>query len=256
MTQKILLVICCLLGLGGAAWGQSQPLSSPQSAEISVAIKQRLPSRVAQVTIMDSIVMDPRLQTLLTKFQQGLKANPQYMLDMQKRAATQGPGAIPYDKRLGMSAPELQELQALMAKREMRVAPSYAGAVTVSEKEGVMRFAGTGRLNLLNEVWIDLAKNEVHFLGHPLPYLKEVTVAGAKNAFGSAWTAYEWELAEPASDTLEGLTLAKLKTLDMLLLQVQVGQLAQTGKTFLKLKGTRVDKGIKKFSFDMPLFFD
>jgi hypothetical protein len=199
---------------------------------------------------MDSIVMNPRLQALLTKFQRGLKANPQYMLDMQKRTATQGPGAMPYDKRLGMTAPELQELQALMAKREIRVAPSYAGTVAVSEKEGVIRFVGTGHLSLLNEVWIDLAKNEVHFLGHPLPYLKEVTVADAKNAFGSAWTAYEWELAEPASDTLEGLTL------DMLLLQVQVGQLAQTSKTFLKLKGTRVDKGVKKFSFDMPLFFD
>jgi hypothetical protein len=256
MTQKIRLVVCCWLGLWGAAWGQSQPSPSPQSVAISVAIKQRLPSRVAQVTIMDSIVMNPRLQALLTKFQRGLKANPQYMLDMQKRTATQGPGAMPYDKRLGMTAPELQELQALTAKREIRVAPSYAGTVAVSEKEGVIRFVGTGHLSLLNEVWIDLAKNEVYFLGHPLPYLKEVTVADAKNAFGSAWTAYEWELAEPASDTLEGLTLAKLRTLDMLLLQVQVGQLAQTGKTFLKLKGTRVDKGVKKFSFDTPLFFD
>jgi hypothetical protein len=256
MAQKLLLVSFFWLSMLVTACGQTQSATLPPTGKVSVAMKQLLPSGVAKVSVMDSITMDPRLTGLLVKFQQGIKANPQYMIDMQKRTAAQGPGPMPYDKRVGMSEPEFQEFQTLMGKREMRVAASYVGEVTVAHKDGTIHFAGTSRLDMLNEMWIDLAKNEVHFSEYTLPYTKEITVTDAKNAFGSAWTSYEWELTKPDGETFEDISLEKLKSMNMLMLQLHVGKLTKTGKTFLKIKGTRIDKGIKKFSFDTPLFFE
>ena len=201
---------------------------------------------------MDSLVMNPRLQELILKFQQGIRANPQYVLDMQNRAATKGTGPIPYDKRVGMSEPEFKELQTLIDKRELKVAPSYTGTLAITQVGGAIRFAGTGRLAMLNDVWIDLSKNEVHFLDYILPYKQELNIAGSQNAYNSPWTAYEWKFAEPADENFENLTLEKIKTMKLVQLQFEVGKLTKTGKTFMKLKASKIDKGVKKYSIETP----
>ena len=257
MMRKLFLLSTLCLHLVVTACGQSKPkpVASAETGKVSTSLKQLLPSGVARVAVMDSIVMNPRLAVLMQKFRQGIQANPQYMIDMQKQAAAKGAGPLPYDKRVGMSESEYREFQTLMEKRDMKAAPSYVGELTTIHKDGTIHFSGTGRLNMLNEVWIDLVKNEVHFSEYTLPYTKDIAVTDAKNGFDSSWTSYEWELTKPAGETFDELSLEKLRSMNMLMLQLHVGKLDKTGKTFIKLQARRIDKGVKKYSVDTPLFF-
>jgi hypothetical protein len=253
--EKRLLVVLLLWGaILNTSCAQTKTAAVPETKKIGATLKQLLPAGTLQVAVMDSIVMNPRLAVLLSKFQQGARANPQYMIEMQNKAATQKPGPMPYDKRLGMSEPEFREFQLLMEKREIKVAPSFTGEVQVEHTAEAIHFKGTGRLSMLNEVWLDLAKNEVHFSEYVLPYKQLVTVSDAKNAYDSAWSAYEWELSEPADKEFEKISLEKLRTMHLLQLQFEVGTLIKTGKTLLKLKAREIDKGVKKYSVDTPFF--
>lgn len=254
MGQKLRLLFLLWVVSAGAACAQTKPAVSSETEKISAAIRQLLPAGPLQVVAMDSIVMNPRLAVLLEKFQQGLRANPAYLLEMQNKAATRKPGPIPYDKRLGMSEPELREMETLMEKREIKAVPSYVGTLLVQYTADTVRFTGTGRLSMLNAVWLDLTKNETHFLDYTLPFKTTVVVDDAKNAYDSAWTAYEWELHEPKGEVLENLTLEKVRVMHLLQLQFEIGKLAKTGKTLLKLKVREIDKGVKKYAVDTPFF--
>jgi hypothetical protein len=254
MGKKILVALFLWAAILPTGCAQTKPAAVPEAEKISAALKQLLPAGTLQVAAMDSIVMNPRLAVLMQKFQQGARANPQYMMEMQKQAATRKPGPTPYDKRLGMSEPEFRELEVLMEKREIKVVPSYTGTLAVVHTANAIHFKGAGRLSMLNDVWLDLTKNEVHFLDYVLPYKEFVTVSDAKNAYDSAWTAYAWELDEPADENLEHMSLEKLRSMHLLQLQFEVGRLAKTGKTLLKLKAREIDKGVKKYAVDTPFF--
>jgi len=254
MEKRILVVLLLWFAILTTGCAQTKPDAVPGAEKTSTAIKQLLPAGTVQVTAMDSIVMNPRLAVLMQKFQQGARANPQYMIEVQKQAATRKPGPIPYDKRLGMSELEFRELQALMEKREIKVAPSYTGTLEVVHTTSAIHFKGAGRLSMLNDVWLDLTKNEVHFLDYVLPYKELITVSDAKNAYDSAWTAYAWELDEPADENFEHMSIEKLRSMHLLQLQFEIGRLAKTGKTLLKLKAREIDKGVKKYSVDTPFF--
>lgn len=254
MGRKIVVALLLWGATLHTGCAQTKTVAVPTPQQIGTALKQLLPAGPLPVAVMDSIVMNPRLAVLLAKFQAGARANPQYMLELQHNAATRKSGPMPYDKRLGMSEPEYREFEALMEKREIKVAPSYTGTLQVMHTADAIRFEGTGRLSMLSEVWLDLAKNEVHLAGYTLPYKTSVTVSDAKNAYDSAWTAYEWELAKPADESSENFSVEKLRAMHLLQLQFQVGKLAKTGKTLIKLKAREIDKGVKKYAVDTPFF--
>ncbi|MDO7885510.1 hypothetical protein [Hymenobacter cheonanensis] len=254
MGKKILAVLLLWAATLPTSCAQTKTAGAPETKKISAALKELLPAGALQVAAMDSVVMNPRLAVLLAKFQEGIRANPQYIIEMQNKAATRKPGPMPYDKRSGMSEPEFRELETLMEKREIKVAPSYTGTLQVEYTANTIHFNGTGRLSMLNEVWLDLDKNEAHFLSYILPYKKLVTVSDAKNAYDSAWTAYEWELSEPADESFESMSLEKLRAMHLLQVQFEIGTLATTGKTLLKLKAREIDKGKKKYAVDTPFF--
>ena len=251
--KKLALLLLCAATLPTVR-AQTKTVVAPETKNNSAALKELLPAGTLQVAVMDSIVMNPRLALLMVKFQAGIRANPQYMIEMQNKAATRKPGPVPYDKRIGMSEPEFRELETLMEKREIKVAPSYTGALQVAHTATAIHFKGTGRLSMLDDVWLDLAKNEVHVLSYVLPYKELIKVDDAKNAYDSAWTAYEWELSEPADESFENMSLEKLRAMHLLQVQVEIGTLAKTGKTLLKLKLREIDKGKKKYSVDTPFF--
>ncbi len=254
MRKKLLAVLFLCAAPLHTICAQTKTAVASETKNIGAALQKLLPAGTLQVAVMDSVVMNPRLAVLMVKFQEGIRANPQYMIEMQNQAATRKPGPVPYDKRIGMSEPEFRELQTLMEKREIKVAPSYTGTLQVEHTATAIHFNGTGRLSMLNEVWIDLAKNEVHVLSYVLPYKELITVSDAKNAYESAWNAYEWKLSEPANESFENMSLEKLRAMHLLQMQFEVGTLAKTGKTLLKLKAQEIDKGQKKYSVDTPFF--
>lgn len=252
--RNILLALLIWVATQHTVCAQTETTAVSETKKISATLKELLPAGTLQVAAMDSVIMNPRLAVLLIKFQDGIRANPQYMVEMQNKAATRKPGPMPYDKRLGMSEPEVRELEALMEKREIKVAPSYTGTLEVTHTANAIHFTGAGRLSMLNDVWLDLTKNEVHFLDYVLPYKELVTVGDAKNAYDSAWTAYAWELNKPAGENFENMSLAKLRVMHLLRLQFEIGTLTKTGKTLLKLKAQEIDQGVKKYSVDTPFF--
>jgi hypothetical protein len=255
MRQKILAVVLLWGATLATGYAQTNPSAAAEAEKASAALKQMLPAGPLQVAVMDSLVMNPRLTVLLQKLEQGFRANPQYLLEMQNAAAKRGPGPLPYDKRLGMSEPELREMEALSEKRETKAVASYTGTLLVTHTANAIHFEGTGKLGMLDAVWLDLAKQEVHVLDFVLPYKKLVVVEGTDNVYASAWTAYEWELHEPTDEqALENMTVEKLRALRLLQVQFEVGKLAKTGKTLLKLKMRETDKGEKKYAVDTPFF--
>jgi hypothetical protein len=252
MRKKILAVLLLWAATLHSICAQTKKALAPETKKISAALKELIPAGTLQVAAMDSVVMNPRLAVLLVKFQEGIRANPQYVIEMQNKAATRKTGQMPYDKRLGMSEPEVRELETLMEKRDIKVAPSYIGTLHIEHTANAIHFKGTGRLSMLNDVWLELDKNEVHFLSYILPYKQLITVSDAKNAYDSAWTAYEWKLSEPAGESFENISLEKLRAMHLLQLQFEIGTIAKTGKTLLKLKAQEIDKGKKKYSVDTP----
>ncbi|MDO7849086.1 hypothetical protein Q5H92_22170 [Hymenobacter sp. M29] len=252
---KILLVLSCWLSLVFVANAQKQQPVVLPTASVANKLKQLLPAGEVQVAVMDSIQMPPRYGVLMQKFMAAARANPEWFLEQQNKAAAPGGIPVAYDKRLGMTEPEFRELQTLMEKPEFKAVATYTGRLMVTHKDNAIHFTGMGKLAVLNEVWIDLGRNEVHMANYVLPYSEEISVDNAQNAFQSAWSASKWELAEPAGETYENMNMEKLRSMTMTLFQFNVGKLAATGKTFLKIKGSKIDKGEKKFSFDSPFFF-
>ncbi|KUG05834.1 hypothetical protein ASU33_00135 [Solirubrum puertoriconensis] len=201
---------------------------------------------------MDGVVMDPRLKTLMVKFQQGIQRHPEVIQELQKAG---GQGPLPYDKRLGLTQGEYSELLALMNKREMRSVSTGSADVSVTNEKGIIRFAAQGKLAILNDIWLDLPHNEVHAGSRTLPFIEAVNVTDAQNAFGSAWFGYKWELAEPKDLDISKYDMRDLSNLNASMYKVVVGKIATTGQTLVQIKGMEIKNGVRTVSYEIPLFF-
>ena len=249
--KKITFALFLGLGIHLSSFGQASP-TQPTSIAVAANVQQMLPVGPKKLSVM-GISMSPRMLELTEKFKEGIRKDPNWIIEQTKRAT---PGPVAYDKRSGMTAAEWAEYQAGMNPGTLRVAPQFTGEVRLVRDKNTLHFLATDKLAMLNDLWFDLAKNEVHLAGYVLPFVQETTVGEAANAYGSSWKAYTWEMHEPQVADFDNLDLEKIRALKKLtVFNVQLGKLDKTGQVFMKLKGQSIVEGVSKYSFDTPFFF-
>jgi hypothetical protein len=252
MVFKNTLLIFCLL-FTVTSWAQSPPL--PDKEQIQKAVSQLLPSRNHTVAVMDGVTMNPRLQVLLLKFQQGIQKNPEVAQAMQKAvAAKQFP--MPYDRRLGLTKAEYEEMQVLIDKREIKSVSTGTQQVTVTNQAGIIRFAAQDKIAMLNDFWLDTNRNEAHVGNHTLTFDQVLDITSSNNAYGSAWTGYRWEFMTPKDLDLTNYDMRNLSNLNATMYRITVGKIAKTGQTLVQIKGMEIEGGVRTVSFETPLFFE
>jgi hypothetical protein len=249
------LIIALFLFSTACAQGQTEKPVQVSQSQVKVGVEQLLSARTYTVAIMDGVIIHPRLQVLLQKFQAGIQKNPEVLQNMQK--ATGGkPGPLPYDRRFGLTKPEYEEFQAFMERREIKSASSGTEQVTVSNQDGIIRFAAQGKLAVMNSIWLDLNQNKAHVKDYVLPFSKTLNITESTNAFDSQWMGYMWEFMEPNDLDLSKIDLKNPGSLHIIGYKIIVGKLAKTGQTLVQVKGTEVKDGVRTVGFEMPLFFE
>lgn len=215
-------------------------------------MQQMLPVGHKKLSAM-GVSMSPRMLELTEKFKEGIRKDPNWIIEQTKRPK---PGPVAYDKRSGMTETEWAEYEKGMEPGALRMVPQFTGEVTVVRDKNTLRFVATDKLAMLNDLWFDLTKNEVHMAGYVLPFVTEITVGEANNAYGSSWKAYSWEMHDPQIADFGNLDLKKIRALKRLtVFNVQLGKLDKTGQVFMKVKGQSIVEGVTKYSFDTPFFF-
>lgn len=249
------LVVAFFLSSAACAQTQTEKPDQVSQSQVKGGVEQLLSARTYTVAIMDGVIIHPRLQVLLQKFQTGIQKNPEVLQNMQKAAGGK-PGPLPYDRRFGLTKPEYEEFQAFMERREIKSASSGTEQVTVSNQGGIIRFVAQGKLAILNTIWLDLNQNKAHVKDYVLPFSQTLNITESANAFDSQWTGYMWEFMEPNELDLSKIDLKNPGNLTIVGYKIIVGKLAKTGQTLVQVKGTEVKDGVRTVGFEMPLFFE
>lgn len=59
--------------------------------------------------------------------------------------------------------------------------------------DGILGFQGTGRLEILDMVKLDLKENAAYISNVPLPFADTVVVTDPMNSFRSSWKGFSWK---------------------------------------------------------------
>jgi hypothetical protein len=250
--MKITINLVLLLFLFSCSHAQNSIPGIPLTGNVKDDIVLLLPEGKYQVDIMDKVEMEPKTQLLMQKFQTAVQKNPEWFVEHQQRVKNGEP--LPYDKRLGLTKAEYEELMNLSKNpSNMRMTKSGSGTVIIKHVQGKLTFEGSGRLKVLNELTIDLQDLTANLGEIKLPEPEAVNVNTADNGLRSKWNGYSWRFEKTNKEQEEIKSIADYQDLEMQLYKVTIGQLETTGKTYIDIKGSEVEGGQRTVNFQIPL---
>lgn len=254
--MRLLISIILSTFLTGMAFCQSEPLKElTENVEDNLTYLFPLGTHNAQ--IIDGIKMTPRYEELNNKFVSGIQENPEWFLEQQKKMQESGE-PIGYHKNLGLSKSEFNELKTYMENSTgIEMVPSDSGVIEIVSKEGIISFVGSGRLEILDYVSIDI-KNKVAWVGDKeLKNFSTVIVDNDNNGLKSKWKGYKWIFEETNNpEGFKGLeSMDDLTNLNMKLYTLTVGRLEKNRKTYCEVKVSEIENGEKTVNIQTPIWF-
>lgn len=247
MIRKLILVISIILI-------NSCHSQTKRNNEISGGIKEDLHYLLQKgkftADIMDGIKQSPRQAELNLKFQQAIQNNYEWFVEYLKTFEHGTP--MPYHPNLGLTEKEFKEFDSF--SKNIEVESTGKEDIEIIKNDSIISFKSNGKLKILETLKIYPDKNEISIGQYTLTYFGKVNVTDSTNAFKSKWKGYSWRYEYP--ENIEELdVLSDRDKLEIKLYKFTVGKLKKNGKTFLKIKGQELDKGIVKVKFEIPLIF-
>jgi hypothetical protein len=198
---------------------------------------------------MDSIATDPKTEEIYRKFQVGMQANQEWFMEEARKVK---PGEhMPYDPRFGITQDEYDII--LNSAKNIKLLSTGTQTVKIIDEGDRISFISAGKLEILNNIKINLKENIILFGDEELKYKGISDIKGDDNAFGSKWKAHTWELNDPSDAELE--KLSSLQNITGKRYNFQIGLLETLKKRFIKIKGIVLENGAKKMDFEIPIEF-
>lgn len=209
-----------------------------------------------KVAVMDKITMPPRTQELMQKFQEAIKKNPDWFLEAKKKVEETGQ-PLPYDERIGMTEEEYADFLDLMQNNNgMEMTKSGTETVSIKHSDGKIVFKGTGTLDILNDVSINLSGQLANIGQFKLEQVDSINVTDDKNALKSKWTGITWRFETSNKNTENLKTVEDYQDLNMKIYKVTLGQLERTKKLYMQIQKSEIENGQKTFDIKLPFIFE
>jgi hypothetical protein len=251
MKQYFPIIILCFVAACSNSEKKVAIKQNSITRDFQVDLNALLPNGEFTADIMDKIKMSPRGQELQDKFMVAMKADPEWFLQQQRFVQETGKEP-PYDARIGMTEAEWNEYKSIMNNVEnMEAEPSGSEALTISNIGGSIHFKSTGKLEYLNFLSIDIQKKEAYFFDHTLTLLDTICVKTDKNVFKTAWRGYEFQYTDNKNIGFPKST-EELKNISMKLFTFTLGLFPKTGRTYIEIAGSEVNKGKDLVRFKVP----
>lgn len=238
-----------------ARYGHAQQKDlKPLSGNIKQDIKNLLPEGKFAVDIMDNVVMNPRYKELMEKFKAGIQENPEWFLEVKDKATPGNP--LPYDKRMGLTEAEYKDFLKLTSKPGyMEMTKSGSETVTIKHVKDEIILNGTGVLEPFATLTININSAAGKLGEIDLSKPEFVNVTSAENGLRSKWKGYTWRY-DQANKNIETLTTVEdYQDLQMKLYKVTIGRLETTGKTYIDIKTSEIENGVKTINYQIPAIF-
>lgn len=235
----------------------SQETKSKLIGDVKQDLKILLPDSEEKVDIIDGVKMDPRYELLYSKFMTAVKENNDWFLEQQQIVEQTG-NPMPYHPNIGMTEKEYDEFKSLMEKGPgVEMIKSGTAKVTFNYQGNIIYLKGTGKLEILNDVKIDLAENVVWIGDFKLDNLQEINVDSDKNGLKSKWRGYQWRYEytnNPAAiSNLE--SMEELQTLIMKQYKFTIGRLEKDLTTYIEITEKEIENGVKTKTIQIPFKF-
>ncbi len=251
MRQFLALFILCLIASCSLPEKKDATKQKSITRDFQVDLNALLPSGEFKADIMDKIKMSPRGKELQDKFMIAMKADPEWFLQQQRIVEKTGKEP-PYDAHLGMSETEWKEYQSIMNNVEaMEAEASGSEPLLISNVGGIIRFKSSGKLEYLNFVSIDIGKKEVYMFDHILSLLDTICVKTEKNVFKTAWRGYEFQYTDDKNRVMPK-DKKELDNISMKLFSFTLGLFPESGKTYIEIAGSEIEKGKDIVKFKVP----
>lgn len=251
MKQYLPLFLLCIIAACNSSEKKVAVKQKTITRDFQVDLNALLPSGEYTVDIMDKIKMSPRRQELQDKFMTAMKADPEWFLQQQRFVEETGKEP-PYDARLGMTEAEWAEYKSIMNNVEdMEAEPSGSEKLIISNVGGIIRFKSTGKLEYINFVSIDIHNKEVYIFDHRLGLLDTICVKNDKNVFKTAWRGYEFQFTDNKNIGIPKSS-EELKNISMKLFTFTLGLFPNSGRTYIEISGSEVNKGKDLVRFKVP----
>jgi hypothetical protein len=199
--------------------------------------------------IMDSVVYPQRMVELTERFKESIALHPEWF--MQAVAELQVGEPMAYHPNIGLTTEEYAEYRSLIDS--VMAYSSGQEQITISMEDSILGFQGTGRLEIIDMIKIDLKENVAYISNITLPFADTVLVADERNSFRSTWTGYRWESGSTLNPT--HLIVDSLAGTMITHYQITVGTIDRTKKTYLKVTAKEMDQGVKELNLELPILF-
>lgn len=208
-----------------------------------------------KVDVMDKVTMPPRTQELMKKFQAAIKKNPDWFLEVQKKVQETGQ-PLPYDERIGMTEDEYTEFLYMMQNNNgMEMSKSATESVSIKHLDGRITFKGTGALNILDDVTIDITGQFATIGQVELKQRDSVNVIDDNNALKTKWTGVTWRYEIANKDVASLTTADDYRDLTMKSYKVTLGLLEKTKKLYIQIQKREMENGQKTLDIQLPFIF-
>jgi len=199
--------------------------------------------------IMDSVAYPHRMVVLTERFKESIALHPEWF--METISGLQDGEPMAYHPNMGLTNEEYAEYKSLTDS--VMAYSSGQEQITISMEDSILGFQGTGRLEIIDMIKIDLKENMAYISNIALPFADTVIVSDPKNSFRSAWIGYSWESGSALErsqfnmDSLAAMTITEY--------DVTVGRIERTNKTYLKVTAKEMNQGVKELNLELPILF-
>lgn len=244
-THLSVVLFAIITGCGDAG----PAVESETSTSMAGTISAWFPVGRHTADIMDSVVYPERMVELTKLFMQSVAVYPDWFMKAVGEAQEGKP--LAYHPNLGLSPEEYAEYLSL--KDSIVSYSSGQEQIRITMDDSILGFQGTGRLDILDMIKIDLKRNVAYISNVSLPFADTVVVADSKNSFRSAWNGFSWKGGSSLDQNQ--LNLDSLASVTITDYGVTVGRIERTRKSYLKITIREMKQGVMELNLDLPVVF-
>jgi hypothetical protein len=239
-----------------AGCSNSQPVQKQITGELIDDLKVLLPEGKVNVDIIDGIKMNPKYEELNSKFMTGVQNNYDWFLEQQKIVEQTG-NPMPYHPNLGMTESEFEEYKTFMENGTgVEMVKNGSAQINFKYQDNFINLSGNGRLDLLNDVRIDLTNNIVWIGDYKLDKFEKVNVDSDNNGLKSKWSGYQWRYDYSNKPEFNSLSSTEdLQNLNMKIYKLTVALLDKDKTTYIEITEKEIENGTRTKTFQIPFKF-
>jgi hypothetical protein len=240
---KILLITLVIAGC------KQSPRSEKLTYDVTKDIPNILKAGKHEAHIMDGVKLPPGVAEIQTKIQASIRKNYDWFVAYMAESKGQ---PLAYHENFGVTKEEYEKC--MEGLKNVEVISTGRESLTIFQSGNIFSFKGTGRLNLLDSVRIDMNEKKVFYNKFTMPFEDTVRVSDEKNGLKSKWFGYSFLFSDPEDTDMSALK--DLPNLNMTRFQLVVGRIEKDDRTLMDFNAVRVVNGQRTWETRLPVVFE